>query len=480
MKKVFTIIIASFLFAGLTSFAQNIVDVEFLESRSKADLIADFGPFMEYGADLYRVTYETPDIHGDLDTASGLFVYPVTDGSDALIFPMLIYQHGTVGSRDDVPSQLQGGYQLALFWAGAGYATTAADFLGLGTSRGFHPYVHSETEASAAIDMHFAVKDYCIENDMYVNNQLYVTGYSQGGHAAAAAQRKIQEDYQGVLNLTASAPMSGPYSISGVMRDLMLGDDEYFFVGYAPYSVLSYNLELEFFEETNEIFKEPAAGWIQQFYDEDIDLWQLNQNLINWLVSDFGGSVPKYMFQDSIITLVETDPNHPINQALRSNDLHNWAPEDPTRLYYCTADDQVPFMNSVIALDTMQALGAANINAFDVGPDLDHGGCVNPAVQSGYIFFSVYQSIGVFQNTIQLDNDIAFSLSPNPAKELIDIRFDNDAVDFDYIELIDFQGQALKTYTNQNSLDISDIATGVYLVKVVSDKGVWVEKFLKQ
>ena len=86
MKKVFTIIIASFLFTGLTSFAQNIVNVEFLESRSKADLIADFGPFMEYGADLYRVTYETPDIYGDLDTASGLFVYPVADGSDALVF----------------------------------------------------------------------------------------------------------------------------------------------------------------------------------------------------------------------------------------------------------------------------------------------------------------------------------------------------------------------------------------------------------
>ena len=479
MKRALTIIIvAIFSVTNFTSFAQNIVEVEFLESRSKAELINDFGAFIQYGADLYRVTYETPDIHGELDTASGLFIYPVA--GETLAFPMLIYQHGTVGSRYDVPSELAGGYELALFWAGVGYATTAADYLGLGTARGFHPYVHSETEASAAIDMHVAVKAYCEENNLFVNNQLFITGYSQGGHGAAAAQLKIQEEYQGILNITASAPMSGPYNISGVMRDLMLGDDEYFFVAYAPYSVLSYNLEYQVFDDVNEIFKEPAAGWIQQFYDEEIDLGDLNQNLINWLVSNFGGSIPRYMFKDSIITIIETEPDHPINQALRSNDLHNWAPEDPTRLYYCTADDQVPFMNSVVAQDTMQALGATNLLAIDVASNEDHGGCVNPAVTAGFIFFSFYQNIETVLSNVQLNNEIIFSISPNPAQNIIDIRFENGLTDFEYIELIDFQGKALKTYINQNSLDISDIAAGVYLIKVISEKGIWVEKILKQ
>lgn len=477
MKKVFTLFfVFSFFFSALP--AQNLVDVEYLESRTQAELVADYGFFIQFGADMYRVTYETPDIHGVMDTASGLFIYPVAESNDRE-FPMLIYQHGTVGSRFDVPSELAGGFELALFWAGVGYATTAADFLGLGEARGFHPYVHSRTEASAAIDMHLAIKDYIENNGLYVNEQLFVTGYSQGGHGAAAVQKMIQENYAGQLEVTASAPMSGPYSISGVMRDLMLGDEPYFFVGYAPYSVLSYNLEYDFFEETNEVFKEPVASWVQQFYDEEIDLWEMNDSLISWLTVNFGGSVPKHMFHDSIIDKVTNNPNHPINQGLRDNDLLDWAPVAPTRLYYCTADDQVPFMNSVIAEDSLLANGAVDLEAIDANSDMDHGGCVQPAVSQGFIFFSGYQNIGFILNNVELDQAIQFQVVPNPASNEINIRFESDFQDFDQIELINLNGQTLRSLTSQTTMNINDLPQGVYFVKVTSEDGVWIEKLMK-
>ena len=477
MKRVFTLIfVFSFFFSSLK--AQEIVSIEFLENRTKTELTADYGPFVQFGADLYRVTYETPDIHGVTDTASGLFIYPVAETNDR-IFPMLIYQHGTVGSRDDVPSELQGGFELALFWASVGFATTAADYLGLGTARGFHPYVHSQTEASAAIDLHLGVKQYAEDNDLFVNEQLFVTGYSQGGHGAAAAQKMIQEDYVGQLEVTASAPMSGPYSISGVMRDLMLGDDAYFFVGYAPYSVLSYNLEYEFFEETNQVFKEPAATWAQQFYDEEIDLWEMNENLINWLTANYGGSIPKFMFQDSIIDLVTNDPDHPINQGLRDNDLLQWGPTAPTRLLYCTADDQVPFINSVVGSDSMNAYGAVDLSATDVDPDADHGGCVTPAVTAGYFFFFGFQEIGTILNTVDLDENINFQIVPNPASNQITINFKNGIQNFENIELINVSGQTLKSINTQTTMNVSDLAQGIYFIKVTSKDGVWIEKLMK-
>jgi len=469
------ILLFTFSFSFLK--AQEIVTINLLESRTKAQLVDEFGSFMTYGADLYRVTYETLDIYGQLDTASGLYIYPVAEGNDR-IFPMLIYQHGTVGSRDDVPSELEGGYQLALFWAGAGYATTAADFLGLGTSRGFHPYVHSDTEASAAIDLHLAAKQYSVDNDLYVNNQLFVTGYSQGGHAALAAQKMIQEDYAGELNVTASAPMSGPYSISGVMQDLMLGDEEYFFVAYAPFSMLSYNLEYNIFTETVEVFKEPAATWSQQFYDEEIDLWELNNNLIAWLTTTYGGSFPKYIFQDAFIDEIESDPDHPANQALRDNDLYNWAPTSATRLYYCMADDQVPFMNSIIGRDSMQAAGATNVLAIDVNSGADHGECVNPATTAGFIFFSVYQSIGTILNTLDIDQNDRFQVIPNPATDQITIIFENEIQDFEQIELFSLNGQSLRTITNQTNIHLNGLTQGIYFVKVTSKEGVWIEKVI--
>ncbi len=478
MKRLLQLI---FLFTISFSYlkAQEIVTIDFLEHRTKAELVNDYGTFIAFGADLYRVTYETMDIHGQLDTASGLYIYPVAESNDR-IFPMLIYQHGTVGSRYDVPSELEGGYQLALFWAGVGYATSAADFLGLGTSRGFHPYVHAETEASAAIDLHLAVKQYSHDNGLFVNNQLFVTGYSQGGHGAAAAQKMIQEEYAGQLSVTASAPMSGPYSISGVMRDLMLGDESYFFVGYAPYSILSYNLEYNFFTETSEIFIEPAATWVQQFYDEEIDLWQLNTNLIAWLTTTFGGSIPKYMFQDAILSEIENNPDHIINQALRANDLYRWGPTAPTRLFYCTADDQVPFMNSIVGRDSMQAYGAANILAIDVNSDADHGGCVNPATTAGYVFFSFYQNIGFYINTVELDHNIQFQVIPNPATDHINVKFRNDTQDFDQIELINVSGKSVQTISSQTSISLDGLSQGLYFVKVTSKEGVWIEKVIVQ
>jgi hypothetical protein len=474
----FILLLNVLLLSISTLVAQNIVSVELLESRTKQELVNEFGSIIAFGADLYRATYETPDIYGVLDTASGLFVYPVAEENNR-VFPMLIYQHGTVGSRDDVPSLLQGGYSLAVFWAGVGYATTAADFLGLGTARGFHPYVHSRTEASAAIDMHLAVKDYANANDLLVNSQLFITGYSQGGHAAAAAQKAIQEDHP-ELNVKASAPMSGPYSISGIMRDLMLGDEAYNFVAYAPYSILSYNLEYNVFENTNEVFKEPVATWVQQFYDEEIDLGTLNEDLIDWLITNHGASIPKYMFQDAFITEIESDPDHPANQALRDNDLINWAPSIPTRLYYCTADDQVPFMNSLVAKDSMTAAGSSNVLAIDVASDEDHGGCVEPAVTAGYLFFSFYQSIGTVTNTIELDETLSFDILPNPANERLDLRFRSGNPNFESIELLNIAGQQLRIVTGETSMDLNGIVPGAYLVRVNTDKGVWIEKLIVQ
>lgn len=476
MKKQLLLLVTLFSLSYLQ--AQQIVSIELLESRTEAQLEAQFGTFIQYGADLYRITYETPDIHGVKDTASGLFIYPVADANDK-IFPMLIYQHGTVGERFDVPSELAGGYELALFFAGVGYASTAADYLGLGTSRGFHPYVHSRTEASAAIDLHLAAKQYAQDNSLYVNDQLFITGYSQGGHAAAAAQKMIQEEYAGQLEVTASAPMSGPYSISGVMRDLMLGDDSYFFVAYAPYSVLSYNLEYNIFTETSEVFKEPVATWVQQFYDEEIDLWELNEDLITWLTINFGGSIPKYMFQDDFIAEIEADPDHPANQALRANDLLNWAPQAPTRLFYCMADDQVPFMNSIIAQDSMLAAGSTSTDILDADSDEDHGGCVTPATTGAFFFFLPLQEVGTFVNTVEIDDNLSFSISPNPASDFINIRFKNEFQFYNQVQILDLSGKAIRSFNDHENIRVSGLPQGIYFVKVISDKGIWIEKMIK-
>lgn len=83
------------------------------------------------------------------------------------------------------------------------------DYLGLGDSPGRHLYCHSKTEATASIDLYVLQKLCQLKNVLY-NDQLFIFGYSQGGHAAMATTREIQLNHSDEFTITASAPMSGP------------------------------------------------------------------------------------------------------------------------------------------------------------------------------------------------------------------------------------------------------------------------------
>lgn len=81
--------------------------------------------------------------------------------------------------------------------------------MGLGYGPGLYPDVHAASEATATIDMLRATRNYCQQNAIGLNGQVFLFGYSQGGHATAAAQKMIEEKYPHEFTITASAPMAG-------------------------------------------------------------------------------------------------------------------------------------------------------------------------------------------------------------------------------------------------------------------------------
>jgi len=203
--------------------AQELVSSEQIGQASREELGELFGPFgglVENSVTLYRILYTTPDIEGRTDTASRLLILPNRPDD---VLPLICVQHGTVNSKSDVPSNLAGGYELGLSFGALGYVTVMPDFLGLGESRGFHPYVHADSEAWASLDMLLAVEAFAAQNGVLLNDQLFITGYSQGGHAGMALHRDIELNNSDLYTVTAASHMSGPYSISGIMRDLILG-----------------------------------------------------------------------------------------------------------------------------------------------------------------------------------------------------------------------------------------------------------------
>jgi hypothetical protein len=316
MKPFYSAPLLFLLFLGLhLSQAQRLVQATSLGQRSAAQLSQEIGVPVPNGVFLYKIQYETPDLQGVTDTASGLLVIP---DMNLGAFPLLCYQHGTVGEKQAVPSNLQSEAPIAFFWGAMGYVTAAPDYLGLGDSRGFHPYVHAASEASAAIDMLYAVRDFVPSLSLSLSDQLFITGYSQGGHAALALQREIQENFGQDFSITASAPMSGPYSISGEMKRNLFRNDPYFYPAYLPYTLLSYQTVYgNIFNSLDEMFKPGYDSLAQAFYTGAISSGQLNNQLISRLTQEFGSSIPRLMFEDSVIQAVQNDPNHPFNVAMR-------------------------------------------------------------------------------------------------------------------------------------------------------------------
>ncbi len=472
--KLFTLL-AIFLFSITTTQAQNLISAENIGGRTITELVGEYGlPFLRNGVDYYKITYTTPDVQGVLDTASGLVVVPVTLNK---AFPILVYQHGTLDSPIDVPSLLAGGYQLAEIWSAMGYMVAAPDLLGMGEARGFHPFVHAATEASAAIDMITAMKQFADENDKYYNDQLFVTGYSQGGHSAAALHQVLEADFSTELPLTASAPMSGPYSISGVMKDVMLSTDAFGFVGYLPNTVISMQTAYgNIYDDLEDIFKPEYAALIEPYANGEKTLFELNIELIDKLIVDFGSSVPRFTMQEDFINEFQSDPMHPLNIALRDNDLVDWTPQAPTRLLYCTADDQVSYLNSVVADSVMNANGAVDVQAIDVNSAADHGGCVTPAMLNAISFFDIYSTIDDVVSTKdpQIAKDVL--IYPNPASDVIQIENNLNDVE---ITVSNINGQEIfftKIPRGKQSVDISALKSGIYFVKIMNEDHFYTKK----
>ncbi|GAB5551547.1 MAG: hypothetical protein Sapg2KO_11380 [Saprospiraceae bacterium] len=478
MKRIlYSILFLSCLLISKTSTAQNLVSFEFKSSLPVIAFQLVIGSEAKYGVDSYKITYTTTDIRGALDTASGLVSIPNTS---AIVFPLGLVQHGTVSGRDDVPSNLRGGYELGAAFSSAGYVVMMPDYLGLGDSRGFHPYVHADTEASAGIDMILATKEFLEQRDIDINDQLFVTGYSQGGHAAMAAHRELQANYSETLPVTAAAPMSGPYSISTATKATFLSDEEYQFPGYGIWTLMSYNEAYPLYDSVAQYVKQPYATYAEAFYNEEITLDSLQRALISELTANHGGPVVRFMFQDSIISAITNQPDHPFNLALEDNDTYDWAPTAPTRLYYCMADDQVAFTNSVLADSVMNANGAADLMAIDVLSTANHGGCVIPASLSTLAFFNQYANFSVVSSTkgiVELEGVNAF---PNPTSGAIQLTGIPQRAQ---LQVFDMQGRIQKNAVltqGTNDLDIADLSQGIYLFRVVAENGVWNRQIIKR
>ncbi|MFE3985831.1 lipase family protein [Nocardia tengchongensis] len=140
-------------------------------------------------------------------------------------WPVLSWEHGTVGIGDDCAPSVTGRSDrdngFLATWLKQGYAIVATDYIGLGTP-GVHAYLDGRAEAHAAIDMVRAARAV----DDSLASKWVAIGQSQGGGAAvftaSLATRYAPElDYRGAVatgpasNIVDAATLVGPGTTFG-------------------------------------------------------------------------------------------------------------------------------------------------------------------------------------------------------------------------------------------------------------------------
>ncbi len=337
--------------------------------------IKEFISPISYSVDVYEVLYWSHWHDGSRVKASGLYYVPTGMEEPAAT---IVMNHGTKLDRErDV--RLGGLQAVSTSYATDGYLVLFPDYIGLGKGDKFHLYHHAETEAMSNIDMLYAVRELNQLIAAKASDQLFITGYSQGGHVAMATHKMIQEQFSNDFTVTASSPMSGAYDLTGVMSEVMY--KEYSHPGYLPFLLMSMNEAYSLLQEdVYQIFKSPYDTVIKTMLNGDNKLKHLNPHL---------PKRPVDMIQESFMSEFENNPEFTFKKALEKNNLYNWKPEAPVQLCYCNADEQVSYKNAFVARDAMKELGAKNVTVRQGGKKYGHNKCaLFTAIYTKYYFDS--------------------------------------------------------------------------------------------
>ncbi|MDQ5769732.1 alpha/beta hydrolase family protein [Thiothrix subterranea] len=320
--------------------------------REAADRTPDVIPL--YEVKQYRLTYLTPDKAGNLITASGIVAVPQKPAG--VKSPLLSFQHGTIFYDRDAPSNDTDAESPVNILASLGYIVVAADYVGYGASSDTpHPYLQRDPSANAVIDFITASRQWLAEQRLPLNEQLFLTGYSEGGYVTLAAQQTLEA---AGTPITASVAGAGPYDLRYTLDNLLGKKALLASAGNAlgfgrPAPAAKYPGKFdELLVDTLLYFLIPENS------DAEFD----KTFLLDWMADDY--------------------------DTLYRNSVYEWQAKTPTRLTHGRDDTTVPFGNATRALEGMRAKGTPDLDLTEcVAAPSDHTNCIKPYAQTMLQYF---------------------------------------------------------------------------------------------
>jgi len=375
--------------------------------------------------DVYQLHYGTIGAQYEPTTASGALMIPTgTDSACQGPRPIVLYAHGKRNLRSFNIADLSGqsnyeGLVLALALAGNGYIVVAPNYAGYDTSTlAYHPFLNAEQQSADMMDALLAARAALPAVGGVENQKLFITGYSQGGYVAMATHRAMQA---AGIAVTASAPMSGPYAMSAFADAVFMGQVgggavEEFAMLVSSYQHAYGNL----YASPVDLFTEKYAAadtllpttvgtdtLVMQGQLPDSAVFSSApptpelaamtpatspDKLAVVFAQGFGSDYlvanayrlsyvqdalmnPDGAYPNTTTGLPPANPTHPLRQALKRNDLRDWAPAAPMLL--CAGDeDPVVFYLNTQLMEGFWAMNApaGAVTVLDVDAPSSQGG----------------------------------------------------------------------------------------------------------
>jgi len=343
--------------------------------------------------ELRKITYTSTDANGRRSNLTGLLAMPVGGAPNGLV----VFMHGTIWDRKASPSRLNAtgkegeAMGAASILAPGGFAVVMPDYIGLGDHMAVHPYPVNVINAKAGADIIEPARELIRRQRYNVGPNLFVTGYSEGGGTAMALARDLQNSG---VSVTATAPSSGPYDLSGVTRDYLLSEAKgqdlvarAYLLGYAvKYFESSHGAKMtNYFHPTmsrtiNGAFKEGRT-------DKDI---AIRLAVVGTLVGATK-SVERLLTDRFLNALRNNDRSDPLIGSMTANDCYDWTPRSPMLIFSAAADRIVDPGNARKAYDTMRRRGVGPSTMrwlSNEDPSTDHGKGFALALKANRDFFA--------------------------------------------------------------------------------------------
>jgi hypothetical protein len=354
----------SIFLARMALTASYVGDAMLPDGSTVADFFGDWGSVTPPDHSLYLVTYKSTDAKGRPATLSGLVVVPDAGGTMPEPVGILVFMHATTTQRDNAPgSRSVVTYAAITAFANSKVVLAMPDYLGYGANTGDHPYALGKLNAPSGRSIIIAARELMDKLRRSVGDNIYITGYSEGGGNAMWLTRYLEERNEATLLPTCSAPMSGPYDLTGatamsfIAAQPPLENQENF--TYKPVLIsfaASSMSKLINRTPLDSLIKAPLALQAKGLFPGTLADETLGVRLLTTAMNDLGyigtsGSNysvnPRNLMQDALVEAIENqDMTYPGMKLWAENDAVDWIPKTPILLIGVLQDSLVPFASS--------------------------------------------------------------------------------------------------------------------------------------